>query len=324
MLSIIIPAFNAEDTIEQCIKSVQAQILSNIEIVVVDDASTDRTSDICSKIAIEDERVKYYRLTKNSGVSAARNMGLKRSNGEWIMFVDADDRLCENSLEDIPDDNRADIIIYDFCFYKDSKVERMRTLPLQKSELAARDIPELLHLCAYHSGFHVRNWNVGAGAPWGKIYKKSVLIDNNILFNETLKRGEDVLFNLNVYSFCNVILYRSTPLYVYCLGKSSSSVSYHSDADLQASSTFSEFKKMISKRDIFSCLLKDADYMGIQLTIFAIKNKFLIEKDYQSLRKFLVSTEVGRCIAWKNFIRFGHYFCCWIFLIKSNLFYLLK
>ncbi|PKD10921.1 glycosyltransferase family 2 protein [Bifidobacterium longum] len=324
MLSVVIPVFNAEDTIERCIKSIQLQPLFDIEIIVIDDASTDHTSDVCSKIIKKDKRVKYYSFTKNSGVSAARNEGVRRSNGEWIMFVDADDRLCENALDDFSDNDWADLIIYDFCFCKDPEVEQMKTLPLPESKLTSKDIPELLHLCAYHSGFHVKDWNIGAGAPWGKIYKKSILTDNSFLFNETLKRGEDVLFNLNVYSVCEEILYKSKSLYIYCLDDSSSSSSYHSDADLQASITFSEFKKMISGRVIFSNLLKDIDYMGIQLDIFAIKNKFLIEKNYNSLRRFLVDTEVGRCLSWKNLVRFNFYFFCWIFFIKLNLYYLLN
>ena len=99
-ISIIVPIYNAGEYIEQCIKSILANPEKDIEILLIDDGSTDNSPRICKKLLEKDSRVVYIRQ-ENKGVSSARNHGLKAAHGKWILFVDADDTIDSNSIEEI-------------------------------------------------------------------------------------------------------------------------------------------------------------------------------------------------------------------------------
>lgn len=90
LVSIIIPVYNREKTLEYCLKSVLQQIMSDFEVILIDDGSTDNSAEICRSHALVDERIHYY-YKENGGVSSARNLGISKSQGKWITFVDSDD-----------------------------------------------------------------------------------------------------------------------------------------------------------------------------------------------------------------------------------------
>ena len=97
LISIVIPAYNREKTILRCIDSVLKQTYKNIEIIVVDDGSTDKTQEII--LSVKDSRIKYVKLEKNSGAQVARNKGIEFADGKWIAFLDSDDMWEEDKLE---------------------------------------------------------------------------------------------------------------------------------------------------------------------------------------------------------------------------------
>lgn len=98
-ISIVMPAYNAEKTIEDSIKSVINQSYSDFELIIIDDCSTDSTSRIIERIAKEDSRIAFYKNPKNSGVSNTRNRAISLAKGEWIAFLDSDDLWAKNKLE---------------------------------------------------------------------------------------------------------------------------------------------------------------------------------------------------------------------------------
>ena len=98
MISIIIPLYNAENTIQNCIDSVLQQTYHNIEVILVNDGATDNSQHICEECAQNDNRIKIIQQ-KNSGVSSARNNGMEYATGEYIMFLDSDDTLAPNACE---------------------------------------------------------------------------------------------------------------------------------------------------------------------------------------------------------------------------------
>ena len=100
LLSVIVPVYNVEAYIEECIKSIQTQTYQNIEIVIVNDGSTDKTGAVCEKLALEDSRIKYV-CQKNAGVTLARIKGLEIACGEYVVFVDGDDYIDERMLEQL-------------------------------------------------------------------------------------------------------------------------------------------------------------------------------------------------------------------------------
>jgi len=111
--SIVIPVYNAEKYLYRCLESILQQTFSDYEIIIVDDGSTDASKEICSSY-VNDYRVFYY-FQKNSGVSSARNKALREAKGEYILFVDADDYISANLLENIEAHNTGqDVIVFQF------------------------------------------------------------------------------------------------------------------------------------------------------------------------------------------------------------------
>ena len=116
LFSIIIPAYNVETKIKKCVDSVASQAEGNTQIIIVDDGSTDHTLQVCQMLANQYPMVSVIHQ-KNSGVSSARNIGLQEALGEWIIFIDSDDCVERNYLEDIYceiQNNDSDLIIYGY------------------------------------------------------------------------------------------------------------------------------------------------------------------------------------------------------------------
>ena len=177
-VSIIIPVYNASSYIEKCVKSVLKQTYKNIEIILINDGSTDNSLEIIKKISKENEKVKYYNQ-KNIGVAKTRNNGIKYSSGEYIMFIDNDDYIDSDYVENFVKalDKDTD---YVFGGY--------RRVDLQGNTI-------------YSKTFKNKPWSYYMFVtPWGKIYKKRFLIENNIEFLP-VKMGEDIYFTITAISY---------------------------------------------------------------------------------------------------------------------------
>ena len=202
-ISVIIPIYNSEKTLKRCVESVVLQSYDNLEIILVNDGSTDSSLEIFEHFKQIDSRVVVINQ-KNAGVSAARNAGIKASTGEFIQFVDADDYINSNMTEILFENmkkNSADLVI---CGYnRVSAGSKVAKIPSEfKSE----------SLLAFKSCFEALYKNAFFNAPWNKLYRKS-RIQN--LFDETLSVGEDLLFNLCYTANCDKISVVSQALYNY-------------------------------------------------------------------------------------------------------------
>ena len=205
-ISIIIPVYNVELYVEECLKSVLSQTYTNIEVIVVDDGSTDGSGKICDKFSALDQRIRVIHKS-NGGVSSARNTGLDVATGNWIGFVDPDDLITENMYEYL----YMNAIKYDVgvavCGYmitSNRKILRNNKCTITK---------ELFNWSK--SMFELFN---GEGrffcAVWNKLYRKDLVRD--IRFSEDITNGEDLLFNYHVLKKLkdNTIFY-DAPLYCY-------------------------------------------------------------------------------------------------------------
>lgn len=191
-LSIIIPAYNAEKTIADCIHSIERKNKVDFEIVVVNDGSTDRTEDICRGLAQQYSNINLISI-QNGGVSHARNVGLDRARGRYVQFVDSDDyidsEMCSCMLERA-EEEQAQIVICGFEreFYQNGKVLARNRISCKDRLIAfnelEKDFPELL----------IKGY---LNPPWNKLYLKETL-DPDVRFPENLSLGEDLLFNLDV------------------------------------------------------------------------------------------------------------------------------
>ena len=202
-VSVIIPTYNNDKYLGKCIDSVLKQTYKNIEIIIINDGSTDKTDFVVEKY--KDERIKYYK-NKNQGIGKSRNYGIKQSSGEYLMFVDSDDYINENAVEEmikkITSDN-LDMLICDF--YKvENEIEEVKLIDFDYCSIS--DKPELL-----------LEINL---SPWNKIYKKDLIIRNKIFFNEKLKY-EDVEFVIDCLIKAKKIGKLNKILYYYVIHKKS-------------------------------------------------------------------------------------------------------
>lgn len=188
-LSVIVPCYNAEKYIENCLSPILCCSLSDIEVLVINDGSTDDTSIILEKLSLSSSLIKIFNKP-NGGVSSARNFGLAHANGDWITFVDADDKVTIDLLSYIP--SYSDDLI---CFnwqYTTGEIEENECFSL--ATYSEGNLIQFLNL-------HLQDYILRT--PWAKIFRRSIIHDNHLLFDEAFKIGEDNLFMLDYLFHCN-------------------------------------------------------------------------------------------------------------------------
>ena len=215
-VSIIVPIYNIpEEYLEKCFFSIQSQTWRDFECIFVDDGSTNNARNICDIYTKEDERFKYVYQT-NQGVSSARNLGIKRAVGKWIMFVDPDDYLEENIVEKLllSTDEKCDIVICSCSVLVDEKKEKCsffgsdQCFETEKTLLFAQLMDQKI-------GQNTALIYTAIGVPWAKLYRKSFLNNYNLLFDCELRRMQDNIFNMYAFHFARKINYINERLYVY-------------------------------------------------------------------------------------------------------------
>lgn len=207
-ISVIIPCYNAENFIEKCLNSITTQTLNDIEIIVINDGSTDKSLDIINK---HKNKNKLQIIDKkNEGASQTRNLGLEIANGEYIYFVDADDYL-ENEfvLEKVYNEckkNNLDILVFDY--FKDNNDNKEYINFLKGDPIFSRE--------TYLIGLiKERYW----GGMCNKIIKKTLFIDNSIKFPKNIFLREDLITSCKLFYFANKIEKLEEPLYNYVIHK---------------------------------------------------------------------------------------------------------
>lgn len=202
LISIIVPVYNIDKYIEKCLLSLVKQSYKNIEIVVVNDGSVDKSEEICKFYARQYSKVKLY-TKENGGLSDARNYGISKSHGEYIVFVDGDDyvdeKMCEiliNSLKE----NNADISICGRII--ENKGRKSRPFYSNKNELYSKN-EALMELNS------LRKFDMSA---WAKLYKISLF--NDIKFPIGVI-NEDLYIMYRIFNKCNRIVYNESKLYYY-------------------------------------------------------------------------------------------------------------
>ena len=231
-ISIIVPIYNRELYLEECLNSIINQTYSNIEIILINDGSTDGSNDIINKYKERDNRIIAY-TQKNSGVSSARNKGIELANGEYITFVDSDDVISNYYIETMVLNLEKDALV--ICNMKEFKNNKISLDSLDNSDIAN----------SVDVSFMVNKRMINT--PCCKLYSKRIIDDNNISFDETISLGEDLLFNIYYIKHINKIIYHSAVLYYYRKSNSNSlSSKYYKDMrDIQIM-LLSEFENNIN------------------------------------------------------------------------------
>lgn len=204
LVSVIIPVYNAKKTIEKCVNSILNSSYTNLEILLIDDGSDTETADKCDQMVLIDARIKVTHQ-KNSGVSSARNCGIEKAKGNFIMFVDADDFIDSDllkSMMNIVEQKQADIVVAGHReLYNDGSFKEC----FCSGKIDVKFGKEIL------KEFFVTNnisWTV-----WAKLYKKSVI--QNVRFKVGKRIAEDMYFNYEVLKNAKTIVEYGFPGYNY-------------------------------------------------------------------------------------------------------------
>ena len=211
LISIIVPVYNSEEYLRLCIESVINQSYKNIEIILINDGSTDNSGEICNTYANNDNRIRVIH-TKNNGPATARNIGIENSKGSLTFFIDADDYIENNALELLVknyNQHKAEIIVGDFNKIKNGIVEKKHDVSFSSDTLLTKqDIID-------YSRCYLKKPNkyLLFAFSWGRLFKTSIIKDNNIFFDTDLYTFEDVAFNFAYLRYTNTIVFVKEAIY---------------------------------------------------------------------------------------------------------------
>jgi glycosyltransferase involved in cell wall biosynthesis len=207
-ISVIIPVFNATPFVEKCVRSVMNQTLKEIEIILVNDGSTDNSLSILNALAKEDSRLQVF-SRENKGVSSARNFGLEKAKGEFIAFADADDWLEPSMYESLYKaikENNCDWAICNVnVIIEDLFVKTRLNLQDEVVDLNTKRIEALHQLMRFKYD----------NANWNKLFNTALIKEHHLRFDEGITIWEDLLFNLSYLHFAEKIAVVAAPLYNY-------------------------------------------------------------------------------------------------------------
>ena len=202
MISIIVPVYNVENCVYDSVKSIMNQTYKNLEIILVDDGSTDNSGKVCDYLEEIDERITVIHQI-NKGLATARNTGIKNANGEYIGFVDSDDKIdCKmfERLVNLITKNNADLAICGFKKIYDIKTKNKTNYSENYTILNKKGLLDEI----------IINLN---NAAWNKLYKTSIV--KKVNFPIGIIHGEDLLFLIDYTKYCNSAVFIDDELYFY-------------------------------------------------------------------------------------------------------------
>lgn len=223
-ISVIIPIYNAASSLDRCLCSVLDQTCTSFEVILVDDGSTDGSSAICDRYAEEDSRIVVIHK-ENGGVSSARNVGIEAAAGDYIMFLDSDDVLSPDALE-ILCSRDADMVMGGFRKVVSGQTKYVRVPKYDKFYKGLEQICGFLDDNIAAKDCYMLN------SSCFKLYRRQILVEHNLRFDEKLKYGEDKMFVFNFLYHINSVRTVNTIVYDYVMVEDSLSSDVTSDSHL--------------------------------------------------------------------------------------------
>jgi glycosyltransferase involved in cell wall biosynthesis len=210
MISVIVPVYNAEKWIKETLDSLAAQTYPHVEIICVDDGSGDESCSIIENFGTEHKNVKLVRQ-KNAGVCAARNTGIAAAAGDYIAFVDADDYIDADMYEKMIarlEQDDSDIVFCEFVrFWGNGKVQYTVEKNFEKLVANPQDIRYFLQSTKSYAEGDVLHTEDLHGSVWRSVFKKALILENQIRFDTKLKFAEDQVFLLQYLQVCDCVSY---------------------------------------------------------------------------------------------------------------------
>ncbi len=274
LISVIIPVFNVEQYLDECVQSVFRQTYTNLEIVLVDDGSPDNSGRMCDNYAIIDKRVKVIHK-QNGGLSDARNTGLKEATGEYVLFLDSDDSWCDDQLIEklaceLNENRQVDMIIFRMKSYFKRNGKEIESSVFNIEKLKNEPSNEIFR--------HLLFANQLSMSACFRIVKREVLVKNNIFFVKGLL-SEDIDWSLQLWQVLETVSAINTVGYCYRQRAESITTSY-------GIKNVRDFVFILDKwyKDIENGRIKDQDLSLLYLEYLAylyptlLRNYFLISK----------------------------------------------
>ena len=204
-ISIIVPVYNSEKSLQKCLQSIHIQKYKEFEVVIINDGSTDNSLNIIEEFTAKDGRFKSF-SKPNTGVSSSRNFGLSKSRGDYVTFIDSDDTIESNYLLSYIDKinkNKSDLICqgYISIYYNYKTITKLENIDYHKQQITDAIYDLELKECL--------------SSVWNKIFKKSIIDKNNLKFDENISLGEDKLFSIRFIYFTKIVSTLNYSLYNY-------------------------------------------------------------------------------------------------------------
>lgn len=292
LISIIVPVYNMEKYIDKCINSIINQTYKNIEIIIVDDGSTDKSSKIIDKYKKIDKRIKFYHK-KNGGLADARNYGLEKATGEYIGFVDSDDYIENNMYEKLYNNlikYKADISVVNYNLVYEKDFNYKKNFKEISDKLIILNKMETIKLLLDDNKF--------GNYAWNKLYKRELF--NNIKY-PVGRKMEDLGTTYKIIEKCNRIVYDPIPLYNYLQRNNSIvntiNLSFFEDTYIL---TYERFIYLDNKYGF----IKENHFNTIRLLLFCYS--FINDKDntYKDVIKKIKLFKIIDKLSYKEIIKF--------------------
>ncbi len=284
LVSVIIPAYNVDKFLGECVRSLLCQTYTNYEIIIIDDGSTDNTYVIGESLTFESTKVEVFRQ-ENQGVSVARNVGMQKAKGEFYVFVDADDIVAPRYIETLVFcAQKSDMGIIGFT---SERKELATEVNLNNVYVNASDVIENILCGSNYDGY-----------LWNKIFQKRIIENNNLKFLKNIVVWEDLLFVLQYLKNCSTIAVSNEKLYYYRNREGSAVNNNRLDKYLSKYKVMEEIKKQD-----FTCTeqsKKKTSFLYFE-TMFSYLNQILIrENKTNELAEILPNVDIVELLKLKN------------------------
>ena len=211
LVSIIVPIYNAALDLVRCLESIKRQRYENLEILLVNDGSSDSSLEICRMYARLDPRIIVIDK-ENSGVSGTRNLAIERASGKYLQFVDADDHLDPNAVRlmvEAMEENESDLVIASYCSVTPGGKTRVYSFLPPDRQFSKKEFAR--HLIEEPASFYF-------SVMWNKLYRRDLVMEHGIRCSEEFSWSEDLLFNLEYIRYAERFYSLETPVYYYSRG----------------------------------------------------------------------------------------------------------
>jgi Glycosyltransferases involved in cell wall biogenesis len=256
-VSVVVPVYNSEQHLKECVESLIQQTLRNVEFIFVDDGSTDHSAKILEEYQKKDGRIRLIRQ-KNLHAGVARNNGMREATGKYIIFLDSDDFFKPDMLEKAfhcAEQNQAEITVFGYSRFNDldHTVEKMGHPDFPTGVFSLRNVGDCF-------------FDLYIAAPWNKLFLHSFILENGLCF-QTLRRCNDAFFtHMSAYLAKRIVYLRKSLVYYRVNNRESLQGNVNRDRSI-----FVEFEKAIksalSERDLFEGVYRSAYYRHLINTV---------------------------------------------------------